>query len=44
MQSKKIATLLFDQSNHPHIKSGEVYVTLLSDVMVDNKKANAWDF
>lgn len=41
MQSKKIATLLFDQSNHPHIKSGEVYVTLLSDVMVDNKKANA---
>ena len=39
--SKKIASHLYEQSNHPHIKSGEVYVTLISDVMVDNKKTNA---
>ncbi|MDE3741884.1 nucleoid-associated protein [Maribacter polysaccharolyticus] len=40
-QSKKIATHLFDQSNHPHIKSGEVYVAYLSDVVLDNKKVDA---
>lgn len=39
--SKKITTHLFEQSNHPHIKSGEVYVTHLSDVMMDNQKIEA---
>ncbi|MCX2678540.1 nucleoid-associated protein [Galbibacter sp. EGI 63066] len=39
--SKSIATHLYDQSNHPHIKSGEVYVTYLSDVVLDNEKIDA---
>lgn len=39
--SKKIANHLFDQSNHPHIKSGELYVTYLTDLMLDNVKVNA---
>lgn len=39
--SKSIATHLYDQSNHPHIKSGEVYVTYLSDVVIDNEKIDA---
>lgn len=40
-QSQKITKHLYDQSNHPHIKSGEVYVAYLSDVVVDNEKMNA---
>lgn len=39
--SKKIATYLYEQSNHPHIKSGEVYVTYLNGVLLDNVKVNA---
>ena len=39
--SKKIATHLFEQSNHPHIKSGEVYVAYLSGVLIDNQKVDA---
>jgi len=39
--SKKITTHLFEQSNHPHIKSGEVYIAHLTDVMIDNKKVDA---
>jgi hypothetical protein len=39
--SKKIATHLFEQSNHPHIKSGEVYVGLLTGVLLDNVKVDA---
>ncbi|MCM5663512.1 nucleoid-associated protein [Galbibacter mesophilus] len=39
--SKSIATHLYDQSNHPHIKSGEVYVAYLTDVNLDNEKINA---
>ena len=39
--SKQIATHLFDQSNHPHIKPGEVYITYLSDALLDNQKLNA---
>lgn len=35
--SQKIAAHLYEQSNHPHIKSGEVYVALLSDCEVDNQ-------
>lgn len=39
--SKKIATHLFEQSNHPHIKSGEVYVVHFRDVLLDNIKVDA---
>ncbi|UNY97564.1 nucleoid-associated protein [Zhouia spongiae] len=39
--SKRIATHLFDQSSHPHIKSGELYVAYLSNVMLDNEKVDA---
>ncbi len=39
--SKKIANYLFEQSNHPHIKSGEVYIAYLTDLLLDNKKVNA---
>ena len=39
--SKKIAAHLFEQSNHPHIKNGEVYVVHFSDVGSDNKKMDA---
>ena len=34
--SKKITKHLFEQSNHPHIKNGEVYVTYFSHVSIDN--------
>src|SRR5690554_2545096 len=36
-QSKKITTLLFDQSAHPHIKSGEVFVVYFENVLLDNE-------
>jgi hypothetical protein len=39
--SKKIGTHLFEQSNHPHIKSGELYVAYLSNVVLDNEKVDA---
>ncbi|SHJ26433.1 nucleoid-associated protein [Pseudozobellia thermophila] len=39
--SKRIATHLFEQSNHPHIKSGEVYVTYLTGSLLDNRKIDA---
>ncbi len=39
--SKKLAAHLFEQSNHPHIKSGEVYVSYLRDVLLDNVKTDA---
>ncbi|VXB92667.1 nucleoid-associated protein [Maribacter litoralis] len=41
LNSKKVASLLFEQSNHPHIKSGEVYVTYLSGLLLDNNKVDA---
>lgn len=41
MASKKIATHLFEQSNHSHIKSGEVYVTYLTGVQLNNEKVDA---
>ncbi|WP_395073837.1 nucleoid-associated protein [Flavobacterium sp.] len=34
--SKKIAQHLFEQSNHPHIKNGEVYIAHLKNVSIDN--------
>ncbi|MBM1106424.1 nucleoid-associated protein [Aurantibacter crassamenti] len=39
--SKKIAKFLYDQGDHPHIKSGELYVSYLHDVILDNKKTDA---
>jgi hypothetical protein len=39
--SKKIASLLFEQSQHPHIKSGEIYITYLENISLDNEKVSA---
>ncbi len=39
--SKKITKHLFEQSNHPHIKNGEVYVTYLTNLNIDNKQVDA---
>ena len=41
LNSKKIATHLFEQSNHPHIKNGEVYIGYLSGLLLDNVKVDA---
>ncbi len=40
-KSKRIASLLYEQSQHPHIKSGEVYVTYLENLTIDNEKVAA---
>jgi hypothetical protein len=32
---------LFEQSNHPHIKNGEVYVTYFTNVSIDNNVVDA---
>ena len=39
--SKQITKHLFEQSNHPHIKNGEVYVTHLTNVSIDNNVVDA---
>lgn len=39
--SQKITTRLYDQSEHPHIKNGEVYVAYLENVQLDNEKMDA---
>jgi len=39
--SKKIAQHLFEQSNHPHIKNGEIYVVYLTNVSLDNNVVDA---
>lgn len=39
--SKKITQHLFEQSNHPHIKNGEVYVMHLTNVSIDNVVVDA---
>ena len=39
--SRKITQHLFEQSNHPHIKSGEVYVAYLSNLSIDNNVVDA---
>ena len=39
--SKKITTHLFEQSNHPHIKNGEVYIAHLTNLNIDNVKVDA---
>lgn len=40
-ESKNISRFLYDISAHPHIKSGEVYVTYLTNVSIDNKQVDA---
>jgi len=40
-QSKKIARHLYEQSNHPHIKNGEVYVAYLRNISIDNNVVDA---
>ncbi len=39
--SKKINTLLFEQSSHPPITSGEVYVVYFENMLLDNEKVSA---
>ncbi|MDO4728025.1 MAG: nucleoid-associated protein [Bacteroidota bacterium] len=39
--SKGIASHLYEQSNHPHIKSGELYIAYLSNVSIDNQLVEA---
>ncbi|MAW94880.1 MULTISPECIES: nucleoid-associated protein [unclassified Leeuwenhoekiella] len=39
--SVDIAKLLYEQSEHPHIKPGEVYVAHIENVMLDNEKVDA---
>ena len=39
--SKKITKHLFEQSNHPHIKNGEVYVAYFTNVSIDNNLVDA---
>lgn len=34
--SVKITTHLFEQSNHPHIKNGEVYIAYITNATIDN--------
>jgi mRNA-degrading endonuclease YafQ of YafQ-DinJ toxin-antitoxin module len=40
-QAKKITRFLYDQSNHPHIKSGEVFIAHFSNMVLDNEKIDA---
>lgn len=39
--SKKITKHLFEQSNHPHIKNGEVYVGYFTNLTIDNNVVDA---
>ena len=39
--SKKITQHLYEQSGHPHIKNGEVYVAYLTHLSIDNQKVDA---
>jgi hypothetical protein len=39
--SKKITNHLYEQSNHPHIKSGEVYVVHITNITIDNNPVDA---
>ena len=40
-QSKIITKYLYDQSLHPHIKPGEVYIVHFENVQIDNEKVDA---
>ncbi|MEP2937142.1 MAG: nucleoid-associated protein [Gilvibacter sp.] len=37
---KAITTHLYNQSEHPHIKNGEVYVAYLENLQIDNQKVD----
>ena len=39
--SKKITKHLYEQSNHPHIKNGEVYISYLTNISIDNNVVDA---
>lgn len=39
--SKKITRHLYEQSGHPHIKNGEVYVAYLTHLNIDNQMVDA---
>ncbi len=39
--SKKITNHLYSCSNHPHIKNGEVYVTYMKNLSIDNNVVDA---
>lgn len=39
--SEEIAKHLYAQSEHPHIKAGELYVVYLNNVLIDNHKTDA---
>lgn len=39
--SRQITKHLFDQSNHPHIKNGEVYICYLTNLSIDNNVVDA---
>lgn len=39
--SSEIAKLLYEQSLHPHIKPGEVYVAHIANLTLDNEKVDA---
>jgi len=39
--SRRITDHLYHQSNHPHIKNGEVYVAYLKNVSIDNEVVDA---
>lgn len=39
--SVDIAKLLYEQSSHPHIKPGEVYIVYFTNVISDNEKIDA---
>ncbi|MEH6407728.1 MAG: nucleoid-associated protein [Leeuwenhoekiella sp.] len=39
--SVEIAKHLYDQSSHPHIKPGELYVAHITGIMLDNEKVDA---
>lgn len=38
--SQAITTHLYNQSEHPHIKNGEVYVAYLENLQIDNQKVD----
>jgi len=39
---KDIAEHLYNQGTHPHIKSGEVYICQLSNIIIDNEKVHGF--
>ena len=39
--SQNIGLHMYDQSNHPHVKPGEVYIARLSNVILNDEKVNA---